>query len=182
MTKQRVIILDEKGDQVTDVITEEGNRCKGKDVESNVKTSSEADGKLTQVRVRMCGVGKQAMAEAIDGIRKARDEIAQDNELPDSTSKEVFRNLMLNWRRSNARAERQFADCQFTDWTTGRVSNLTCLPLASLATLGFSALDWSSFDRLSSAFSAAVVASRAAQSFAASFSVAVRAGYLQPRC
>lgn len=56
VTKQRVIILDEKGDQVTDVITEEGNRCKGKDVESNVKTSSEADGKLTQVRVRMCGV------------------------------------------------------------------------------------------------------------------------------
>lgn len=97
VTKQRVIILDEKRDQVTDVVTEEGNRCKGKDVVSNVETSSEADGKLTQVRVRMCGVpgeiGKQAMAEAIDDIRKARDEIAQDNDLPDSTRKEVLQEL-----------------------------------------------------------------------------------------
>lgn len=95
--KQRVIVLDEKRNQVIDVVTEDGGDCKGKDVVSDVDTSSEAEGKLTRVRLRICGmpgeIGKQAMADAVDGVRKARDEIARDRDLPGSTRKEALKEL-----------------------------------------------------------------------------------------
>lgn len=38
-------------------------------------------------------IGKQAMADAVDGVRKARDEIARDRDLPGSTRKEALKEL-----------------------------------------------------------------------------------------
>ncbi|CAH0496877.1 hypothetical protein [Novosphingobium sp. CECT 9465] len=95
--KQRVIVVDDRGEQVTDVVTEEADRCDGKEIVSNVDTSSEADGKLTRVRVRMCGtpgeIGKQARAQAAEGIANARAEIARDKGLPESTRQQVLKEL-----------------------------------------------------------------------------------------
>lgn len=95
--KQRVIVVDDRGEQVTDVVTEEGDRCDGREAISNIDTSSEADGKVTRVRIRMCGtpgeIGKQAMADAVEGIAKARADIARDKDLPEATRKEVLKEL-----------------------------------------------------------------------------------------
>lgn len=96
--KQRVIVMNENGEDVTDVVTEEGDEhCNGKRVVSDVDTSAQDDGKLTRVRIRMCGTPgdfkKHAMAEAIDGIRKARAEIAGDKSLSESIRLEILRDL-----------------------------------------------------------------------------------------
>lgn len=96
--KQRVIVLDDKGEGITDVVTEQGDEhCKGKDAISNVDTSAEENGKLTRVRIRMCGtpgeIEKHAMAQALKGVREAREEIARDKSLSDSIRKGVLREL-----------------------------------------------------------------------------------------
>ena len=97
VTKQRVIVVNGEGDHVTDVVTEEDGPCRGEDAISNVDTSSEDAGKLTRVRIRMCGVsgeiGKHARAEALAGIAKARAEIAQDKDLPKTTRSQVLKEL-----------------------------------------------------------------------------------------
>lgn len=96
--KQRVIVFDDKGNGITDVVTEQGDEhCKGKDVVSDVDTSADDNGKLTRVRIRMCGtpgdMEKHAMAQALKGVREARDEIARDRSLSDSIRKDVLREL-----------------------------------------------------------------------------------------
>lgn len=96
--KQRVVVMSDKGEEITDVVTEEGDEhCNGKQVVSDVDTSVEDGGKLTRVRVRMCGapgdLEKHAMAEAIDGIRKARAEIAGDKTLSNQVRREILRDL-----------------------------------------------------------------------------------------
>jgi hypothetical protein len=95
--KQRVIVVDRNGEQVTEVGTEEGDHCDGKEAVSNVDTSSEADGKVTRVRVQMCAIpgdiGKQARADAAAGIAKARAEIARDKNIPESARKQALKEL-----------------------------------------------------------------------------------------
>jgi len=93
---QRVIVVDETGEQVTDVVTEDGP-CHGREATSDVDTSSETSGNLTRVRVRMCGseheISKQAKAEAIAGIDQARSEIARDKDLPAAARSQVLKEL-----------------------------------------------------------------------------------------
>lgn len=95
--KRRVIVLNQNGQRVTDVATVEGDSCIGKDVVSNVDTSSEADGQLTRVRVQMCDnsgeIGKQAKADAATGIAEARAEIARDMDLPEAARKKAIQEL-----------------------------------------------------------------------------------------
>lgn len=95
--QQRVIVLNDKDEEVTDVIAEEGERCQGRKVFSDVDSSAEDDGKVTRVRIRMCGsqddIEKHARAEAMQGVRKARDEIARDRSLSDAIRKEILKDL-----------------------------------------------------------------------------------------
>lgn len=95
--KQRVVVMNDKGEDVTDVVTEESEHCKGKNAVSDVDTSEENDGKLTRVRVRICGapagLEQHAMAEALKGVRQARDEIASDKSLSDSIRGQILKDL-----------------------------------------------------------------------------------------
>ncbi|MBB4613631.1 hypothetical protein [Novosphingobium taihuense] len=94
---QRVIVIDGDNEGVTDIVSEDGPHCEGKNAFANVDTSEEKDGKVTRVRIRTCGseadIEKHAMAEALDGIRRARDEIARDKSLSDSIRKQVLDEL-----------------------------------------------------------------------------------------
>ncbi len=97
MMKQRVVVMNDTGEDVTDAVTEESERCRGKGSVSDVDTSEENDGKLTRVRVRICsapeGLGKQTMAEALKGVRQARDEIASDKSLSSSIRGQILKDL-----------------------------------------------------------------------------------------
>ncbi|MES2302506.1 MAG: hypothetical protein V4521_10625, partial [Pseudomonadota bacterium] len=98
MMKQRVVVMNDQGEEITDVVTEESDEpCKGKQVVSDVDTSAEDGGKLTRVRVRMCGatgdLEKHAMTEAIKGIREARAEIAGDRSLSEQVRGQILRDL-----------------------------------------------------------------------------------------
>ncbi len=95
--KQRIVVMNDKGEDVTDVVTEESEHCKGKGAVSDVDSSAENDGKLTRVRVRFCGapegMEKHAMAEALKGVRQARDEIASDKSLSESIRGQILNDL-----------------------------------------------------------------------------------------
>ncbi|MBB3860298.1 hypothetical protein GGQ88_001564 [Novosphingobium hassiacum] len=95
--KQRVVVMNDNGEDVTDVVTEESEHCKGKNPVSDVDTSAEDGGKLTRVRVRICGapegLEQHAMAEALKGVRQARDEIASDKSLSDSIRGQILKDL-----------------------------------------------------------------------------------------
>lgn len=97
MVKRRVIMSDDKGEQLADLVTDDEDHCVGKEVVSDVDSSSETEGKLTRVRVKMCGtpgeISQQAMAKALAGIAEARAEIAKDKDLPESVRKEVLKDL-----------------------------------------------------------------------------------------
>ena len=96
--QQRVIVIDGENEGVTDIVSEEGGRCSGKSALSNVDTSEERDGKITRVRIRTCAgseaeIERHAMAEAMEGIRQARSEIARDTSLSDTIRKQVMDEL-----------------------------------------------------------------------------------------
>lgn len=95
--QQRVIVIDGENEGVTDIVSETSDRCQGKATLSDVDTTEEQGGKLTRVRIRTCGteaeIEKHAMAEALKGIREARDEIARDKLLSDSIRKQVLDEL-----------------------------------------------------------------------------------------
>lgn len=95
--QQRVVVMNDKGEGVTDVITEEAGRCHAGAVLSDVDTSAQEDGKVTRVRIRMCGthgeIEKHARAEAVRGLRSARDDIARDMSLSDTIRKEILKDL-----------------------------------------------------------------------------------------
>ena len=95
--QQRVIVLNEEGETVTDVVSEDGGHCAAGQMLSNVDTSAEDQGKVTRVRIRTCasaeGMEKRAMAEALEGVRKAREEISRDKSLSDAVRKEVLEEL-----------------------------------------------------------------------------------------
>jgi hypothetical protein len=95
--QQRVIVLNDEDEEVTDVITEEGESCQGRKAFSDVDSSAQDNGKVTRVRIRMCGshddIEKHARAEAMQGVRKARDEIAHDRSLSDAIRKEILKDL-----------------------------------------------------------------------------------------
>lgn len=96
--QQRVIVIDGENEGVTDIVSEEGGRCSGENALSNVDTSEERDGKITRVRIRTCAgseaeIERHAMAEAMEGIRQARREIARDKSLSDTIRKQVLDEL-----------------------------------------------------------------------------------------
>ncbi|SMC32611.1 hypothetical protein [Novosphingobium sp. B1] len=96
--QQRVIVIDGENEGVTDIVSEEGGRCSGKNALSNVDTSEEGDGKITRVRIRTCAgseaeIERHAMSQAIEGIRQARAEIARDKSLSESIRKQVMDEL-----------------------------------------------------------------------------------------
>lgn len=98
MMKQRVIVLDDSGEGITDVVTEHGgSHCTDKDAISDIDTTAEENGKLTRARIRMCGtpgdMEKHAMAQALKGVREAREEIAGDKSLSNEIRKNVLREL-----------------------------------------------------------------------------------------
>jgi hypothetical protein len=66
------------------------------------------DGKQkSHVRLVMCGKGqaKLARAEAIKGLREARDEIAKDKEMPKGVRKDVVKQLDLQIRKLEAQGD-----------------------------------------------------------------------------
>ena len=66
------------------------------------------DGKQkSRVRLVMCGKGqaKLARAEAIKGLRVARDEIENDKEMPKGVRKDVVKQLDLQIRKLEAQAD-----------------------------------------------------------------------------
>lgn len=95
--QQRVIVIDGNTQGVTDIVSETGDHCKGKAIASDVDASEEKDGKVTRVRIRTCGtpgeIEKHAMAEALEGVREARERIARDKSLSDSIRKQVLDEL-----------------------------------------------------------------------------------------
>ena len=97
VTKQRVVVMNDNGETVTDVVTEEGARCRGEGVMSDVDTSAQDGGKLTRVRLRICGgpegIAQHARSEAIAGVRQAREEIARDKSLSDAIRRQVLKEL-----------------------------------------------------------------------------------------
>lgn len=94
---QRVIVIDGESEGVTDIVSEDGPHCRGKNAYANVDASEENDGKVTRVRIRTCGneadIENHAMAEALAGIRQAREEIARDKTLSDKIRKQVLEEL-----------------------------------------------------------------------------------------
>lgn len=94
---QRVIVIDGENEGVTDIVSEEGDHCTGSNALANVDTTEEKDGKVTRVRIRTCAseadIEKHAMAEALDGIREAREQIARDRSLSDSIRRQVLQEL-----------------------------------------------------------------------------------------
>lgn len=94
---QRVIVINGENEGVTDIVSEDGPHCRGKNAYANVDASEENDGKVTRVRIRTCGseadIEKHAMAEALAGIRQAREEIARDKSLSDRIRKQVLEEL-----------------------------------------------------------------------------------------
>ena len=94
---QRVIVVDGENDGVTDIVSETGDRCHGKANLADVDATEEQDGKVTRVRIRTCGseaeIERHAMAEALKGIREAREEIARDKSLSDKIRKQVLDEL-----------------------------------------------------------------------------------------
>ncbi len=102
---QRVVVMNDNDEDVTDVVTEESDHCKGKGGVSDVESAEENDGKLTRIRVRICsapqGPEKHAMAEAINGVRQARDEIASDKSLSESIRRQIIKDLDAEIARLN---------------------------------------------------------------------------------
>lgn len=94
---QRVIVVDGENDGVTDIVSETGEHCKGKANLADVDATEEQDGKVTRVRIRTCGseaeIERHAMAEALKGIREAREEIARDKSLSDKIRKQLLDEL-----------------------------------------------------------------------------------------
>lgn len=103
----RVIVIDGGNEAVTDIVSEEGPHCKGKKAYANVDATEERDGKVTRVRIRTCGseadIEKHAMAEAMDGIRQARDEVSRDKSLSDKIRKQVLDELDAEIARLKAK-------------------------------------------------------------------------------
>jgi hypothetical protein len=95
--QQRVIVINGENEGVTDIVSESADRCKGEANLADVDAHEEKDGKVTRVRIRTCGseaeIEKHAMAEAIKGIREAREEIARDKSLSDKIRKQVLDEL-----------------------------------------------------------------------------------------
>lgn len=106
--QQRVIVLNKDGEGATDVTTEEGEHCNGRKAVSNIDTSAEQDGKVTRVRIRMCGseseIERHAMAEAITGIRQAYHEIATDKSLSNEIRSQVLKELDAELARLRAKS------------------------------------------------------------------------------
>lgn len=106
--QQRVIVMDGERESVTDVVSEEGDRCSGDKALPDVTTTEEQGGKITRVRIRTCGSGSEierhAMAEAAKGIREAREEIARDRSLSDSIRKQVLQELDAKLARLKAQS------------------------------------------------------------------------------
>lgn len=104
--KQRIVVMNDKGEDVTDVLTEESDHCQGKGALSDVDSSTESDGKLTRVRVRICGapesMEQHATAEAVKGVRQARDEIASDKSLSESIRGQILKELDAEIARLNS--------------------------------------------------------------------------------
>jgi hypothetical protein len=66
------------------------------------------DGKQkSRVRLVMCGKGqaKLARAEAIKGLREARDEIRKDKEMPKGVRKDVVKQIDLQIRKLEAQGD-----------------------------------------------------------------------------
>ena len=95
--QQRVIVINGENEGVADIVSESADRCNGKASLADVDAHEEKDGKVTRVRIRTCGseaeIEKHAMAEAIKGIREAREEIARDKSFSDTIRKQVLDEL-----------------------------------------------------------------------------------------
>ncbi|WP_296678978.1 M56 family metallopeptidase [Novosphingobium sp.] len=59
---------------------------------TQVNETSDADGKVHQIRIKICAAD-QARASAADAIRKARDEVARDKGIPDDVRAKVLKQL-----------------------------------------------------------------------------------------
>lgn len=90
---QRHVMIVRDGDAMTDIAMD--RNCDGKGAMPEVETTGNESGKITRVRIRACGreIERHAMAEAIDGIRQAREDIAHDRSMSDDVCKRVLKEL-----------------------------------------------------------------------------------------
>lgn len=72
------------------------------------ETTASENGKREKIIIRMCGdreMAKNARASAIDGLREARAEIAQDSDIPGSVKAQVLSELEAQIAKMQAQSD-----------------------------------------------------------------------------
>jgi beta-lactamase regulating signal transducer with metallopeptidase domain len=88
----RVVVRDGgHGKAKAFAFSDKGSKCNDRDDMVRAKVSE--DGKRHELRINACGLGKEVRLDILEGLREARADVANDEDIPAETKAEVLKSL-----------------------------------------------------------------------------------------
>jgi hypothetical protein len=87
--EKRIVVREGAGGEEIDIADRD---CAANSI-TDVDASCEKDGKRTRVRIRVCGDDGEHMADAVAAVRRARDDVAKDANLPGEVRAQILGEL-----------------------------------------------------------------------------------------